>query len=73
VRPDPRVAASPGTRVKDRTELKDRRVLDLNQKEKKGRGGGGRKDSLNKAGNKALARAGEPPIRPPLVSTQGGP
>jgi hypothetical protein len=35
--------------------------------------GGDRKDGLNKADNAALARGGELPIRPPQVSTQGGP
>jgi hypothetical protein len=42
---------------------------------KKKKRGGDREDSLNKADDTTLARAGEPPIRPPSpgVSTQGGP
>jgi hypothetical protein len=38
---------------------------------KKKRGGGDRKDSLNKADNETLARGGELPIHPPQVCTQG--
>jgi hypothetical protein len=66
--------ASPGTRVKDRTELKDRlappacRSSRPQPKRRKKKGGG----SLNKADNTTLARAGELPT-PPRVTTQGCP
>jgi hypothetical protein len=69
---EPRVAASPGTGLKDRSDppaAKYARVIDLNGKEEMG---GGKENSLNKADYATFTRAGEPSIHPPpQVPTQG--